>query len=149
MPNLPKVLQQSRTIAPRAKALNPQFPSIFRSIPEAFVAFSKFLPHIKILIVCMISIYLGSMTLSQAKLLRENREYLQKNAGLRSNIQKEILYWQKIAMEFKNYPDVYLKIASLEYRLGNTRAAQDYIEKALTINPHLETGQVLGQKISR
>ncbi len=51
--------------------------------------------------------------------------------------------------DHRAYTDIYLKIASLEYRLGNTRNSGVFMEKAFSVDPDTEQGRVLGEYISR
>lgn len=148
--SLPKVNSQIITLTPGLNSPTSQFPSIFRFIPEKTAVLYKIISIAKIIILCLISVYLLYATLKQGQLLLNNREYYKKITLQRQNLEKELAYWEKIAEKYNNYPDAYLKIASLEYNLGNTQASKAYIEKALSMNPDIETGKVvLGEHISR
>ncbi len=150
MPNqLPKAISQVKALSPRAKLFATQFPNIYRIIPESIAAISKYLALARTISICLISIYLLTATIAQFNQLQNNREQIKNITLKRNSIKNEIIYWQKITNEFKNYSDAYLKIASLEYNLGNTQIAKNYIDKALSINPNLESGRVLGERISR
>jgi len=93
--------------------------------------------------------YLFYATLEQGQLFKANQAYYNQAARQRQLAEKELAYWKNLAEKYKNYPDAYLKVASLEYSLGNTQASRAYTKKALSINPDRETGKVLGEQINR
>lgn len=97
----------------------------------------------------MISISLLSATISQGFILLKSREHLKKITLERNYIEKEVVYWKKLAGIYNNYPDIYLKIASLEYTLGNSHSANNFLDKALSLNPDTAAGRVLGERIKR
>lgn len=146
--NLPKeFLSQTIPLALRSRIK--LFPNISRFIPESVLISGKAFPAIKITLICIISSYLIFAAYNQSQILQNNREYLKTISLERAGLEKEIVYWKKIASKYSSYSDVYLKIASLEYRLGNTQTAKEYINKALSLNPDLQQGRVLGEQISR
>lgn len=74
----------------------------------------------------------------------KQQQYL---AQERVRLQREIQYWQGVADKYKGYRDVYYRIASLQYRLGNVEESQKYVKKALELDPNFPEGSVLGAKI--
>jgi tetratricopeptide (TPR) repeat protein len=89
------------------------------------------------------------MTISQGLQLQNNLRQEKKLTQERKNIEKEIKYWGKTVEKYTNYSDIYLKIASLEYSLGDSQTARSFIEKAFAVNPDTQQGRVLGERISR
>lgn len=143
---LPKFHIHFKTLSNRAKLLVPYFPSIFRFITENVLDRGKLLkPSISVIV----SVLLLSLTISQSLQLRNNLRQEKKLTRERINIEKEIKYWKKITEKYTDYSDVYLKIASLEYRLGNSNTARSLIEKTFAINPDTQQGRILGDKITR
>lgn len=126
-----------------------QFPNIFRFITERIFAQGNSLKFLKLSISLLSSVLLLNMAISQGLQLRDNIQLEKRLLQERNNIEKEIIYWEKTAKKYTNYPDIYLKIASLEYRLGNSQSARDFVRKALAINPDTNQGRVLGERISR
>lgn len=51
------------------------------------------------------------------------------------SLEKDLNYWKKVAMEKPNYRDAYLQTSTLAYKLGKTNEAQEFLEKALIIDP--------------
>jgi tetratricopeptide (TPR) repeat protein len=150
MPNhLPKAKAHVKALASAAKLKASQFPNIFRFITEKASIHGKYLRLLRLSVSGIISVLLLGITISQSLQLQNNLRQEKKLAQERKNIEKEIKYWGKTAEKYTNYTDIYLKIASLEYRLGNSQTAQTFIDKALAINPDTEQGRVLGEKISR
>lgn len=149
MPNLPKIHSRVKEFFSKTKLKASQFPNIFRFITEKAFAYRKYLILLKVGISGIISVFLLILTISQGLQLQGNLRQEKKLAQERKNIEKEIIYWEKTVEKYKNYSDIYLKLASLEYRLGNSNLAQTFVEKALAVNPDTEQGRVLGEKISR
>jgi tetratricopeptide (TPR) repeat protein len=148
MPNkISKPAVQAGALLPKRPIL--QFPSIFRSIPERSPLIYKAISISKIILAFIISSYLLSATQNQIHLLRKNREGLKKIIVERKALEGELAYWKKTAHELKNYPDAYLKIAALEYRLGNIQNAKLSLNEALSINPNLEKGKSLQEEFYR
>lgn len=67
----------------------------------------------------------------------------------RLQLAKELSYWQDIARRYGGYRDVYLKIAGLQYQLGDLIQAKVNVNKALTLDPNFKDGQVLGASVGR
>lgn len=150
MPNhLPKAQFYVKALLAEAKLKASQFPNIFRFITEKASSDGKYLRLLKLSVSGIISILLLNITINQGLQLQNNLRQEKKLARERINTEKELIYWGKTVEKYTNYSDIYLKIASLEYRLGNSQTAQNFIEKALAVNPDTEQGRVLGQKISR
>ena len=124
-----------------------QLPSIFRFITEKI--FTSHLVVTKITLACLLAFLLLGAIINQSLILRNNLKNLDKIAQERKDIQKEIAYWSQVSKKNKTSSDIYLKIASLKYRLGNTKESSIFIEKAFAINPDTEQGKVLGEYISR
>lgn len=55
-----------------------------------------------------------------------------------SNYQKELDYWKNFTQQNPTYRDAYIRIAELEYKLGNTNKAQHTIQTAKNISPNLD-----------
>lgn len=144
-----KIQSHLKVLASAAKTKTAQFPNIFRFITEKTSTRGKYIKIVKFSLSGIISVFLLILTISQGLQLQNNLRQEKKLAQERNNIEKEIIYWEKTVEKYKNYSDIYLKIASLEYRLGNSQIAQSFLEKALAINPDTEQGRVLGERISR
>lgn len=150
MPNyLSKIQSRVKTLASEAKLKTSHFPNIFRFITEKALTHRGYTKLLKVSISGLISVLLLGITISQSLQLQNNLRQEKKLAQQRRNIEKEITYWEKTVEKYTNYSDIYLKIASLEYRLGNSGTARVFINKALAINPQTQQGRVLGEKISR
>jgi tetratricopeptide (TPR) repeat protein len=138
---------QIRTLISQIKQSLSQFPSISRfitekiSIPQLVAA--------KVALACLLSLLLLCAIVNQSLTLKNNLKDLSQITQERQNIQKEIAYLEKESEKHKAYADIYLKIASLEYRLGNTKNSSIFLEKAFAIDPYTEQGRVLGEYITR
>ena len=122
------------------------FPRYFRFITERTFTDGQ-TRGIKIALVSSFSVFLLALILWQGLILsyhlRAQKAFFQQRAQL----QEEVQYWEGIADKYKGYRDVYYRIASLQYKLGNIAVSQEYIEKALELDPNFPEGQVLGAKI--
>jgi tetratricopeptide (TPR) repeat protein len=61
--------------------------------------------------------------------------------------EKSLNAWEKLAVRFPNYPQVYFNAALHAQRLGDSQKALEYINKALILNPNLEGAQALRRDI--
>lgn len=125
------------------------FPNISRFFPEKTQISQKSLNRLAIGLLLLVTAGLSLTAFYQYSLLVKNRQHLKSLVTERTNIEKEINYLEKIAGDYNNYPDIYLKIAELKYRLGEKEIAENYLAKALVQNPNVEQGKVLGAHISR
>ena len=145
---LPRVNFQTIELASRLKGGYLQFPRISRFIPDS-AAFNISISIAKIFMLSLISVFLVYVTVKQARILQRNREYLNKIVIRRESVEKELVFWKKISSKYNNYTDVNLKIAELEYRLGNFQTSNVFIEKALALNPDMKEARVLGEQTRR
>lgn len=138
---------------PKARALSVgrrlrdlEFPNITRFITERRV-----LPYIilycKIFIVSFISGFLFINILLQTVILVKSLKQLELARQQRMNIFNEIVYWKNISTQYSDYRDVYYRLATLEYEVGNISESKRYMQKALELDPNFGEGKVLGAKI--
>ena len=112
---------------------NSLFPKINRFITESW----KFILVSFISGLILIGIIIQSLGLYSG--LQAQREIEEQ----RSKTEKELALWKNSLSKYKNYRDIYLKIASLEYQLGDKEAAREDLNKALEIDPNSEKGRQL------
>ena len=62
-------------------------------------------------------------------------------------MEQEIAYWKSVTSKYKDYRDPYLRLAVLEYALGNSDAAKQYVQKALEIDPEYENAKIFASQI--
>ena len=148
MPKLPNAKPIEGEITPVTKGLKtPQFPSISRFIPENTRNLSAIILYPKLFIVSFISCLIILGIIFQAHMLMSNLNKMKQLSMQKAQINAELVYWKKVSQKYSGYRDVYLKIAALEYKLGYTTEAKQYIEKAFSIDPNTKDGKVLGDKI--
>lgn len=126
-----------------------QFPSIFRTIPEALKISKRNIVVFKISALSVLTFYLLLAAASQSSLLSDSRAQLESLRQNRTALEKQASFWREITEKYEKYPDAYLKLAQIEYQLGNPSASQDLINKALSLNPELRHSAVLGEFVSR
>lgn len=67
----------------------------------------------------------------------------------RGKIEKELTFWKGEQRRYPNYRDIYFKIASLNYQLGNKEEAKVSLDKALEIDPNFENGRELEKLLAK
>ena len=133
--NLPP---QSKTVA--------LFPRNLRLITEH--AFSEAQTrNIKVALASAFSVFLLGILFLQGVSLWYTLQQRDSLAHQRILLQDEVKYWEGIGVKYQGYRDVYYRIASLQYKLGNLGEAQQYIQKALDLDPNFSEGRVLGAKV--
>lgn len=65
----------------------------------------------------------------------------------RIEVIKERNFWEDQLVRYPNHRDIYFKIATLEYSLGNKNEARMNLDKALEIDPNFEEGRELEQQL--
>lgn len=122
------------------------FPRIYRFITETTFS-KKQEKDIKVLLTSAVSLFFIMLIALQSVILLQQLKQQQYLSQERVRLQQDIQYWQGVADKYKGYRDVYYRIASLQYRLGNVAESQKYIKKALELDPNFPEGSVLGAKI--
>ncbi len=62
----------------------------------------------------------------------------QKNLSDPEDIKKLIVFWENIVAEKPDYRDAYLQLAVLNYKIWQNEKAEEYLKKALIIDPNFE-----------
>lgn len=122
------------------------FPKNIRSITEySFTpAQSK---NIKVALISGLSLFLLALIFIQGVVYYYHVQQQQVMAEEKVTLQEELQYWEGIADKYQGYRDVYYRIATIQYKLGNVGASQAYIKKALELDPNFPDGRVLGSKV--
>lgn len=121
------------------------FPSNFRLITEYSFSHTKS-RQIKIGLVSVVSLFLLGLISLQGVVIWYTLQQREVVAQQRVQLEKQVEYWKGVADKYQGYRDVYYRIASLQYRLGNVNESQQYIKKALELDPNFPEGRVLGAK---
>jgi len=115
------------------------FPKIFRFITE----------QAELLVISFVSGFVIIGIVLQSVRLSENMQKITVIEAERLQLSKELSYWQDVSRQYIGYRDVYLKIAGLQYQLGDLSQAKTSVDKALSLDPNFRDGQVLGASIAR
>lgn len=122
------------------------FPKNLRLITEH--SFSKEQSQqIKVILASIVSLFLLGLIFIQGVVLWDNFNQHIAFQQEREQLQNEVTYWEGVANKYQGYRDVYYRIAALQYKLGNTVESQNYVKKALELDPNFPEGRVLGAKI--
>lgn len=70
------------------------------------------------------------------------KEKEQKEQG-RAELMRQEAYWQGVVDKYQDYRDGYYNIALLAYQLGEQGRAEEYIQKALDLDPNFKQGKEL------
>lgn len=65
----------------------------------------------------------------------------------RENVERELDFWRSEAEKYPGHRDIFFKIATLEYRLGNKDEARINLDKALIIDPNFEKGREMEKEM--
>ena len=119
----------------------PQEPGLFPRITRFITEYATFAIIIASSCVVLVGIAI------EGSRLYDN--YQQKEALIYKKVQiaKELQYWQSLTRQFPDYRDVYYKIASLQYGLGDDIGAKKSLDMALSLDPNFENAHVLGTAI--
>jgi hypothetical protein len=122
------------------------FPNNLRFITE--YTFSDRQSHyIKVAIVSIVSLFLLALIFLHGVIFRYNINQQKLLSQQRVQLQSEVAYWKEVATKYQGYRDVDYRIAALEYRLGNVSESQEYVKRALQLDPNYPEGSVLGAQI--
>jgi len=122
------------------------FPKNIRFIPD--YTFSEAQSHsIKIILVSIVSVFLLALIFLQSVALWDNYKQQELLLQNRQQLQNEVNYWEQIANKYQGDRDIFYRIGSIEYKLGNTAASQEYVKKALQLDPNFPEGRVLGAHV--
>lgn len=83
------------------------------------------------------------LVLFQAQNLWQHSQEKEKKDQGRAELLRQIAYWQEVVSKYKDYRDGYYNIALLAYRLGEDNRAEEYIQKALDLDPNFKQGKEL------
>jgi tetratricopeptide (TPR) repeat protein len=123
-----------------------EFPKNIRFITE--YSFSQVQSHnIKVVVTSAFSLFLLALMLIQGYMLAYNANQQSLAASQATQVQNEIEYWEDVANKYQGYRDVYYRIATLQYKLGNVNESQEYLKKALELDPNFPEGHVLGAQV--
>lgn len=137
---MPKSIQNK----PQVIAL--RFPSIFRFITED-IHISNGKRYIRLFIVSFVSGFFLIAIGIQTNLLLQNIQQLKIVKQERARINAQIGYLKTITKNYTDYRDIYFRIATLDYQLGNIEESKKYLRKALDADPNFKEGRVLGAQI--
>lgn len=66
---------------------------------------------------------------------------VQKAQAERADLMRQIHFWESIIKKYPGYRDAFFTLSTLEYRVGNTEMAVNYLQKALEIDPNFQKGR--------
>ncbi len=120
-------------------AVTQRFPRIHRFITEYWkICFISFVSGVVLLSILVESLAL-THTIQAVETLKQER----------ITITQEINHLQKIVNQYAGYRDAYVRLAALEYQIGDKDSAKASVQKALELDPNFEGTKVLGAKIEK
>jgi tetratricopeptide (TPR) repeat protein len=126
--------------------MNKHLPSIPRSITESLLSGRTFF-FLKYIFVGAVSGALVIAIALQSVELKGNMLQAEQVVQDRDKLLQEVVYWKQIANTYSGYRDIYYRIATLQYKLGNKEESKKYLQKALELDPNFSEARVLGAKI--
>jgi tetratricopeptide (TPR) repeat protein len=140
---LPKTTPVVKDRVIRAKQV--QFPSIYRAFPELLIRAGVQNTRLFLInFVCGFTI-MGIVVLGLQ--VRQSYNMLKQAEIQQRHHRAQIKYWENVVAEKPLYRDAYIKLAAMQYMLGERNAAKTMLEKALEIDPRFSVGYVLQQEI--
>lgn len=124
---------------PQEKQKASFFPKIFRFITEQWLLLLSSIASIVILVAIVL----------QGINLYHNLQEERKIEEERGKTEKELAFWKESLNTYKNSRDIYFKIATLEYRLGNKNGARENLNKALEVDPNFKEGREMEKQINQ
>ncbi len=128
------------------KLKKPQFPRIYRTITE-----NKDFPHVLKILKQMAVIFafavIAVFILFTAVDLYKNYTQNQQIQSQRQKLIHEVNIWKSFSDKYKNYKEVYFQIAVREFQLGDFKAARQYLQKSLFIDPNYEEALKLQKEL--
>ena len=122
------------------------FPKNLRFITE--YAFSEAESrNIKIVIVSIVTLFLLALIFVEGITIWYNLKLRDSFSQERMQLQNEVAYWKNMADKYKGYRDIDYRIAALQFKLGNINESQQYVKKALQLDPNFPEGRVLGAHV--
>ncbi len=121
-----------------------QFPSIFRFIPDYRFHIASDAP---LLFVGFFSGVMLTGIILQSVFVVNNMNKLQTLQTKRTALENQVLILSNYAKTHSSYRDLYLELATLEYRLGNTTEARAYLQRAMVVDPNSEAVKNLAAKL--
>lgn len=103
-------------------------PNNLRIITERWLRFPVWLYSLSVIAI------VGVLLLS-ANLQKEAQQFA-KVREQRSGIERELQHWQQMNMQYPGSKDINVKLATIEYQLGDFKKAKMYVEKALQFDPN-------------
>jgi len=77
------------------------------------------------------------------KSLEETKQLVYKPEKVR----KDINYWETVLKAKPHYRDVFIRLAALNYQLGNEKKGKDYWQKAFYLDPNNEFVRKIGEML--
>lgn len=137
-----KPLKFFKSVKPETIALRPKslkFPSISLTIPEGIgrivlnpVFLTAFLCGFLVMAIGIVGNEVKS-NLTQLQIVKQDR----------LAVETQLLYWKNVAEQYADYRDALYQLAILEYRLGETQVASDYLKQTLAIDPGFKEAKQL------
>ncbi len=123
-----------------------QFPNIYRFITEDIYS-AKTVHVYKVSVASFFSGILLIAIVLEANILLQNIEIAKKTVKEREQVAVEATYWKHISESYAGHRDIYYRIATLEYKLGNINQSKEYLRKALEADPNFDGAKVLGARV--
>lgn len=119
-----------------------QFPSIYRFITE-YGRFRLVWPTYRFLVFFFTVLFALSIVVAGYSLYITIQEKKATDTK-RARVSQEIQYWEKIVSKYTGYRDAYLKLAVLQYQVGEFDRARYFARKGFEIDPNSrEVGEML------
>lgn len=81
--------------------------------------------------------------------LHANTQAKQAIDSEKKKLTRELKFWEDFIAKNQDYRDAYFQASILEYKLGNTSAAKNYVKKGLSLDPNSENGRKIEEFLNK
>ncbi len=124
-----------------------KFPNISRFIPEYTPEQQRY--YVKIYSVTFISGFLLMAIILKGMSLFTTIGQLQAAEQQKKALVQQQSYWEGIVEEHEGYRDGYFQLAVISYQLDEKGKAQEYLDRAMALDPNFVQGKEFQKKLAK
>ncbi len=135
-------MEKQRLRKSKSKVKRANTASVVSTDPKMYSIFTDYRVYAGIVLLIMLFLIASSGVKLYKSIQKKNKVVAERNILL-----NDVRKWEEIAKRYPGYRDGYFNLALLEYRLGSTRKAKEYLNKTLELDPNFEAGRKLEKLI--
>ncbi|MBI2032276.1 MAG: hypothetical protein HYT09_01380 [Candidatus Levybacteria bacterium] len=115
-----------------------KFPSIYLNFTEYILKNKLILVALVIVVFCLFIVSLDFL---------RNIFLLDDRIEKKEKLIEERIFWENVVKKYPDYRDGYFNLAILEYRLQDFNKTEEYLNKALRLDPNFDEARRLKEEI--